>query len=308
MAGAFIGAAHAAYPERPVRVVVPFPPGGGTDIVARLVLSRLGERMNASFVIDNRGGAGGTIGTDLVAKAPADGYTLGLVSGSHAINPSLYPRLPYDTLRDFSAVTQLVAGPGLLVATPALGARTVKDVIAIAKAKPGLTYASAGNGTPPHLAGELFRTLAGIGLVHVPYKGNAQAMTDLVGGQVALSFPTIPSALPLARAGKLVAIAVTSSRRSAVLPDVPTVAESGLPGYEAVSWYGVVAPARTPEPVRTRLQQELRTVVYAAETRERLIDQGLDPVADTPADFARYIAGEIAKWSKVVAASGARVE
>lgn len=302
-------AAEARYPERPVRVVVPFPPGGGTDIVARMVMLKLAERMAATFVIDNRGGAGGTIGTDVVAKAPPDGYTIGLVSGSHAINPSLYRKLPYDTLRDFAPVTLLVSGPGVLVTAPTLGVRSVKDLIAVAKTKPGhITYASAGSGTPPHLSGELFRTMAGITIVHVPYKGNAQAMTDLAGGQVAMSFPTLPSALPLLRVGKLVALGVTGSRRIAALPDVPTIAEAALPGYESVSWYGIVAPANTPEALRTRLQRELRQVVYAPDMKDRLSEQGLEPVAETPAQFGLYISSEIAKWGKVVAASGARVE
>ena len=297
------------YPARPVRVVVPFPPGGGTDIVARLVTQKLGERLGANFVIDNRSGAGGTIGTEIVAKSPPDGYTLAVVSGSHAINPSLYRKLGYDAARDFAPVTLIVSGPGLLVVHPSVPAKTVKELIAVAKARPGqLHYASAGNGTPPHLAAELFKTMTGVNMVHVPYKGNTFAFTDLVAGQVSVSFPTIPSALPLVRSGRLRALAVTSARRSAVLPDVPTIAESGVPGYDSASWFGMLAPAGTPAAITTKLQQETARILQLPDIRKRFLDQGLDPVGDTPQEFAAFIGVEIAKWSKVVAASGARVD
>src|SRR5262249_33623050 len=235
------------YPGKPVRVVVPFPPGGGTDIVARMVMQKLGERLGANFVIDNRSGAGESMGAEIVAKAPAEGYPRGVVSGSHVINPSLYKKLPYDAARDFAPVTMLVSGPGLLVVHPSLPARTVKELIAVAKARPGqIYYASAGNGTPPHLAAELFKTMTGISMVHVPYKGNTFAFTDLVSGQVSVSFPTIVSGLPLVRSGRLRGLAVTSARRSAVVPDLPTIAEAGVPGYDAASWFGLLAPAGTP--------------------------------------------------------------
>jgi tripartite-type tricarboxylate transporter receptor subunit TctC len=302
-------AADTAYPERPVRVIVTFPAGGGTDIVARMVFQKVAERSGATFVIDNRGGAGGTIGTDLAAKSPADGYTLVVVSGSHTINPSLYQKLPYDTVRDFAPVTLLVTGPGLLVVHPSLPAGTVRQLITLAKERPGqMLYASAGNGTPPHLAAELFKHMTGTNIVHIPYKGNAQAMTDLIAGQVSLSFPTIPSALPHVQAGKLRALGVTSARRSSVLPEVPAIAEAGVPGYEGSAWYGVLAPAGTPQGIIGRMQNELHNTLRLPELRDKLIAQGLEPVANTSAEFAAIIALEITKWSKVVAASGAKVE
>ena len=302
-------AADTAYPERPVRVIVTFPAGGGTDIVARMVFQKVAERSGATFVIDNRGGAGGTIGTELAAKSPADGYTLVVVSGSHTINPSLYQKLPYDTVRDFAPVTMLVTGPGLLVVHPSLPARTVRQLIALAKERPGqMLYASAGNGTPPHLAAELFKHMTGTNIVHIPYKGNAQAMTDLIAGQVSLSFPTIPSALPHVQAGKLRALGVTSARRSSALPEVPAIAEAGVPGYEGSAWYGILAPAGTPQGIIGRWQNELHNTLRLPELRDKLIAQGLEPVANTPAEFAAIIAMEITKWSKVVAASGAKVE
>lgn len=290
-------------------MVVPFPAGGGTDIVARIVLQKMGESLGTTLVVDNRGGAGGTIGTELVARAPGDGYTLGIVSGSHAINPSLYRKLPYDALRDFSPITLLVSGPGVLVVHPSVPARSVKALIVLAKARPGqLNYASAGNGTPPHLAAELFKSMAAVDMVHVPYKGNSQAMTDLVSGAVSLSFPTIPSALPHVRSGRLRALAVTSRERSRIVPEIATIAESGLPGYDASSWYGMIAPARTPEPIIRRLHQEAVKAVDSADVREKLVQQGLEPVASTPQEFETTIKADLAKWAKVVQSSGARIE
>ena len=297
------------YPSRPVRVVVPFPAGGGTDIVARMVTQKLAETMGAHFIIDNRGGAGGTIGTDIAAKSAPDGYTLVMVSGSHAINPSLYKKLPYDTARDFAAVTMLVSGPGLLVIHPSVPAKTVKDLIALARSRPGeLNYASAGSGTPPHLAAELFKTMARVDIVHVPYRGNTLAFVDLLGGQVSLSFPTIPSALPHVRSGKLRVLAVTSAQRSKTVPDIATIAESGLPGYEASSWYGLLAPAGTPDAVVEKLQKEISKVLRDPHVRDRLLGQGLDPVGNSPAEFAVMIKSEIGKWAKVVQASGAKAD
>jgi tripartite-type tricarboxylate transporter receptor subunit TctC len=305
-----VGLAQAqGYPGKPIRIVVPFPPGGGTDIVARILTQKLSESFGANFVIDNRAGAGGSIGTEMVAKAPPDGYTLGIVSGSHAINPSLYSKLPFDAVRDFAPVTMLVSGPGLLVVHPSLPVKTVKELIALAKGKPGqLNYASAGNGTPPHLAGELFKSMAGVDLVHVPYKGNTPAFVDLISGQVSLSFPTIPSALPHVQAGRLRALAVTSRKRSAVMPQLPTIAESGLPGYDTSSWFGMLAPAGTPREIVRKLQQESAKVLQLRDVREKLLSQGLEPVGSTPEEFAATIESEIAKWAKVVKASGARVE
>ena len=285
-------AAHAqpAYPQKPIRLVVPFPPGGGTDILARLFGQKMSEMLSQPIIIDNRGGAGGTIGTDIAAKAPPDGYTLILVSGSHAINPGLYPKLPYDSVNDFAPITQIATSPGILVVNPSLPVKSVKDLIALARAKPGqINYASAGSGTPPHLAGELFKVMAKIDMVHVPYKGNAPAFTDVIGGQVSLIFPTMPSAMPFIKSGKLRPIAVTSAKRSPAAADIPTIAESGLPGYEATSWYGILAPARTPAQIVAQLHEVLVSVIGAPDMKDKLAAQGLDPVGNTPQQFTAVI-------------------
>jgi len=307
----YMTAAHAqpAYPQKPIRLVVPFPPGGGTDILARLFGQKMSETLGQQIIIDNRGGAGGTLGTDIAAKAAPDGYTLILVSGSHAINPGLYQNLPYDSVNDFAPITQIATSPGILVVNPSLPVKSVKDLIALARAKPGqINYASAGSGTPPHLAGELFKVMAKIDMVHVPYKGNAPAFTDVIGGQVSLIFPTMPSAMPFIKSGKLRPIAVTSAKRSPAAPDIPTIAESGLPGYEATSWYGILAPARTPPQIVARLHEVLVSVIGAPDMQDKLAAQGLDPVGNTPQQFAAVIKSEIAKWAKVVKASGAKPE
>ena len=303
-------AAHAAeYPDRPVRVIVTFPAGGGTDIVARMIFQKVAERTSGSYVIDNRGGAGGTIGTEQAAKAPADGYTIVVVSGSHTINPSLYKKLNYDAVRDFAPVTMLVTGPGVLVVHPSLPARNVKELIALAKSRPGqLLYASPGNGTPPHLAAELFKSMGGVNIVHVPYKGNAQAMTDLIAGQESLSFPTGPSAMPHVHAKRLRALGVTTAKRAAGLPDIPTIAEAGLPGYDASSWYGVLAPAGAPPAIVMKLQSEIHTALRAPDIVDKLSAQGLEPAPNTPEEFARFIAAELVKWNKIIAAAGVKVE
>src|SRR5215213_5048448 len=301
--------AQAPYPQKPIRMVVPFPPGGGTDILARLFGQKMSETLGQQVIVDNRGGAGGTVGTDIAAKAPPDGYTLILVSASHAINPGLYGKLPYDSINDFAPITQLATSPGILVVNPSLPVKSVKDLIALARAKPGqINYASAGSGTPPHLAGELFKVMAKIDMVHVPYKGNAPAFTDVIGGQVSLIFPTMPSAMPFIKSGKLRPIAVTSAKRSPVAPDIPTIAESGLAGYEATSWYGILAPARTPPQIVARLHEVLVSVIGAPDMKDKLAAQGLDPVGNTPQQFAAVIKSEIAKWTKVVKASGAKPE
>ena len=297
------------YPERPVRAVVPFPAGGGTDILARLLLQRMAERMGANFVIDNRAGAGGTIGTEIVAKAAPDGYTILVASSSHTINPSVYKKIGYDPARDFAAITMIASGPGLLVVNPSVPAKSVKELIALAKSRPGqMNYASAGNGTPPHLAAELFKSMAGVDLVHVPYKGNVPAFADLISGAVSLSFPTITSGLPQVRAGKLRALGVTSKQRSAAVPDVPTIAEAGLPGYEASTWYGMFAPAGTRPAIVTKLNGEMALVLRSKDVHEKLLAQGLEPVANTPTEFAAIVAAELVKWSKVVKAAGLRAE
>jgi len=298
----------AEYPERAVRVIVTFPAGGGTDIVARMVIQKLAERVGGSFVIDNRGGAGGTIGTDLLAKAPADGYTIGVVSGSHTINPGLYKKLPFDSVRDFAPVAMLVTGPGLLVVHPSLPARNVRELIALARAQRGnLLYASAGNGTPPHLAAELFKLMTDTQIGHVPYKGNAQAMTDLIAGQTAMSFPTIPSALPHVQTAKLRALGVTSAKRVSALPNIPAIAET-VTGYDGSAWYGVMAPAGTPATIVTRLHAELMAALRTPELKDKLVAQGLEPASYTPEEFSALIVSELAKWAKVVAAAGVKNE
>jgi tripartite-type tricarboxylate transporter receptor subunit TctC len=304
-----LDAAAQSYPERAVRVVVPFPVGGGTDILARMMLQKLGERVGGSFIIDNRSGAGGTIGTELVAKAPPDGYTLLFASSSHTINPSVYRKLGYEPARDFAPVTIAASGPGILVVHPSVPAKSVKELIAFARTRPGqLNYASAGNGTPPHLSAELFKSMAKIEIVHVPYKGNTLAFVDLISGSVSLSFPTITSGLPPVRAGRLRALGVTSKQRSAVVPDVPTIAESGLAGYEAATWYGMLAPAATPAAVVTKLHQQMEEVLKLGDIREKLLAQGLEPVGNKPGEFASIIAAELAKWSRIVAAAGVKAE
>jgi tripartite-type tricarboxylate transporter receptor subunit TctC len=297
------------YPDRPVRVLVPFPAAGGTDILARMFLQKVSERLGANFVIDNRAGAGGTIGTEIVSKAPPDGYTILICSSSHTINPSVYKKLGYDPIRDFAPITMLASGPGMLVVHPSVPANNVKELIALAKAKPGqLIYASAGNGTPPHLAAELFKSMAGVDLVHVPYKGNVPAFIDLISGAVQVSFPTITSGLPQVRAGKLRGLGVTSKERSSVVPDIPTIAEAGLPGYESSTWYGMLAPAGTPATIVRTLHDQMVQVLKLEDIREKLLAQGLEPVGSSPAEFASIIAAELVKWRKVVSAAGMKVE
>ena len=303
------GAFAQDYPTKPVRVIVPFPPGGGTDLMARMVVQKLGEVMGGTYVIENRGGAGGTVGSEVAAKSAPDGYTLLVVSGAHAINPSLYPKLPYDTLRDFAPVTMMTAGPGLLVVHPSLPAKSVKEFIAIARSRPGqLDFASAGIGTPPHLAGELFKTMTGINMVHIPYKGNGPAYVDLLAGHVPVMFPTIPTAIPYVRAGRIRALAVTSAKRTEIVPELPTISEAGVRGYEVTSWYGLLAPAGTPAAIVSRVQQGIAKVLRSPDVSQRLKADGLDLVGNTPAEFAATIRSEIAKWAKVVKASGAKVD
>ncbi len=304
------GAWAQAYPVRPIRIVVPFPAGGTTDVLARAVAQKLTEALGQPTVVDNRPGAGGNIGAELVAKSPPDGYTLlmGTV-GTHAINPSLYPKMPYDHVRDFAPVILVAGVPNVLVINPALPINSVQELIAYGKANPGkLNFASSGNGTSIHLSGELFKTMAGVQMAHIPYKGSAPALQDLVGGQVQLMFDNLPSSLALIKAGKLKALAVTSKERAAALPDVPTLAESGLPGFEASSWFGLLAPAGTPQPVIAKLNAEVAKWLASPEAKEKLLAQGAIAAGGTPEDFARHIAAETAKWQKVVKDSGAKID
>ena len=298
------------YPTKPIRLVVPFAAGGATDVLARLVGERLTASLGQQVVVDNRPGAGGNIGSDIVAKAEPDGYTIlmGAV-GTHAINPSLYPKMPYDPVKDFAPVTLVASVPNVLVVNPEVPANSVQELIDLAKAKPGeLNFASSGNGTSIHLSGELFKAMTGTDIVHVPYKGSGPAVTDLLGGQVQMMFDNMPSSLPHVKAGKLRALGVTSAKRSPALPEVPTIAEAGVPGYDATSWFGILAPAGTPEPVVTRLQGAIVQALGEPEMRQRMADLGAEPVGDTPAEFGQFIAAEIAKWAKVVNDAGVKLE
>ena len=298
------------YPTKPIRYIVPFAPGGTTDILGRLVGQKLFEAWGQQVLVDNRPGAAGGVGAGIAAKAPPDGYTLiGGTINSHAINVSLYSSLSYDPVRDFAPVTLYASLPNMLVVHPSLPVKAVKDLIALARVKPKqLTFASAGSGTSQHLSGELFNVMAKVELVHVPYKGSGPGLIDLVGGQVLMFFDNITTALPLARAGKIRAIAVTTAKRSSVAPELPTIAESGLPGFDVSSWQGLFVPAGTPRPVVTKLHTEAVRILAMADIRERLKALGADPVGNTPEQFGAYVKAEIAKWADLVKRSGARVD
>jgi tripartite-type tricarboxylate transporter receptor subunit TctC len=298
-----------AWPSKPVKLVVPYPPGGPTDIVARVIAQKLQVQTGQPFVVENRAGAGGNTGAEAVARSAADGYTLLVGTTAHAINPSLFKNLGYQFGKDFAPVSQLTSGPLVVVAHPALPVKTIAELIALAKSKPGeLNFASSGNGQSTHLAGEMFNAMAGTQIRHVPYKGSAPALSDTMGGQTQLMFDTMLSALPHVKAGKLRALAVTSPRRSPAAPEVATVAESGLPGYEAIAWNGLLAPVGTPADVLARLSTELRTAMDQPDVRERFEAQGFAAAWSTPDAFASFITAEIDKWAKVVKTSGATVE
>jgi len=302
-------AAAQGYPARPVRLIIPFPPGGSNDIVGRMIAAQLGERLGQQLVVDNRGGAGGTIGTDLAARAPADGYTLLLVSTAYAFNTSIYRKLPYDPEKSFTPVALLGIGPGVLVVNPALPVNSVRELIALAKERPGrLNNASAGIGSFQHLASELFRIQAGIQWLHVPYKGGGPAMMDLMAGQADASVGSLIQMLPHIRSGKLKALGTTGARRSAVLADVPTVAEAGVPGYEATNWWGFLAPAGAPPAIVERLHQEVAAVQASPETKKRFETEGAEAREMSPAEFGAFIAAETAKWARVVKEAGITAE
>src|SRR5580693_8392261 len=298
------------YPTRPVVLVSPFPPGGSVSLVARIVAEKMGETLGQSIIVENRGGAGGTIGARLVAKSPPDGYTLLLgYTGTLAIGPSLYANAGFEPLNDFAAIGRIGSAPTMLVVHPSLPVHSVAELIAYAKANPGkINYGSAGIGTVGHLAGELFATMAGLKLTHVPYKGTGPAITDLLGGHIPMMFTPIPTAHGQAEAGLLRALAVTSAQRSSLLPDLPTVAESGLPGYEAALRYGLVAPAATPRPIVERLNKELRVALMADDVRQRLAADGAEVLPSTPEEYAADIDREETTWSKVVNALGLKGE
>ena len=296
------------YPAKPIRIVVPFTPGGATDVVTRIVAQKLSEQFARQVVTDNRGGAGGIVGVEVVAKAAPDGYTLVMgTSGTHAINVSLYPKLSYDPVKDFAPITRASLLPSMIVVHPSVPARNVRELIALAKKNPGqLTYASSGSAQ--YLTGALFTSMAHIEMVHVPYKGGGQALPAQLGGEVALSFSTVVSSLPHVTSGRLRGLAVTSAKRTPAAPDFPTVAESGLPGYEAVSWYGLFAPAGTPRDIVVRLNAETVRALKLPDVRQLMLAQGAEPVSDTPEQFAALVRADIAKWGEVVRKSGAKAD
>ncbi len=302
--------AHAEYPDRPIHLVVPFPAGGGADVLARTIMPRVARELGTTIVIDNRPGAGGNVGAEFVARSAPDGYTLLYgTNGTHAINRTLYANVPFDPVRDFAPVSRMTQIAALLVVTPSLPVGSVAELVAYAKANPGqVFFASAGNGTTSHLAGELFKTVAQVEIVHTPYRGGALAANDLVGGHVAMMIDVMPNVLPLARAGKLKALAVTTRTRVPAAPDIPTVAESGLPGFEVSAWDGVLAPAGTPPAVIDRLAAAIRVALADPEVRDALVARGAQPVPSTPEEFARHIAAESEKWARVVRQSGAKID
>jgi tripartite-type tricarboxylate transporter receptor subunit TctC len=316
---AYIGSAAAqtpsptgaqAYPTKPVRLIVPFPPGGGTDFVARTIQPRLAEALGQQIIIDNRAGATGIVGTELGAKAPPDGYTLTMATGATiSANMALFPKLPYDPPKDFVPITLVASQPNVLAVHPSLPAKTVRELIAIAKTRPGqLNYASSGSGSSHQLSAELLKMMAGINIVHVPYKGTGPAIIDAVAGHVEVIFSGIAAILPQVKSGKLRALGVTQAQRSAILPDVPAIAEAGLPGYEITSWHGVLAPAGTPQAVVMRARDAAAKALASADVRERFSSQGAEPVGLTPEAFAKFMKADIAKIGKLIKAAGIKAD
>jgi len=305
------GAADAArdFPARPVRLVVPATPGGGTDILARLYGQRFSEAWSQQVVVDNRGGGGGIIGTEIAARAVPDGHTLLVSFTSHVINPALHRKLPYDTLNDFAAVGLAGTAPNVVVVHPGVPVKSIEELIAHVRARPGqVSYTSAGSGSSSHLAGVLFARMAKLDLTHIPYKGGAPAQADVIAGQVAMTFANMQSALPHVRGGRLRGLATTGRKRSAAAPDLPTVDEAGLRGYEAISWFGVFAPARVPGAIIAKINAEMRKSLQAPEVRERLAAQGTEPIPMTAEEFSRFVREEVTKWAAVVREAGARVD
>ena len=300
-----VHAQKAEYPARPVRVVVGFPAGGPSDILARLVAQNLAQSTGQQFIVDNRGGASGMIGAELVAKAPADGYTLLVVPATHAVNPSLYKKIAFDTVRDFTPVSLVAEGPFILVVHPSLPVKTAQDLVALARKRPGeLNYASAGVGGLPHLAGELFKSMTGVKMNHIPYKGAAPATVDLVAGHVTIMFNNMLSAIPHVKGGRLRAVGVTTLKRSSAVPDMPTIAESGVKGYEVSGWYGVLGPAGLPADVLAKLNAEVNRGMRQPDVVKRLAAEGVDAAGSTPDEFGARIRQEMAKWGGVVKAAG----
>ena len=299
-----------SWPTKPIKYIVPFAPGGSTDILGRIVAEKLSVALGQPVVVENKPGAGGGLGADFTAKAAPDGYTImGGTISTHAINASLYSNLPYDPVKDFVAVTLLARVPNMRVINPDVPAKTVAELLALMKANPNkYTFASAGNGTSQHLSGELFKSMAGVQMQHIPYKGSPPALQDVVGGQVTMTFDNITTAWPLAKGGKLRALAVTTAKRSAIAPEIPTLAEAGLIGFEVGSWQGVFAPAGTPPEIVKRLNVEIVKILNVPDVKEKLFALGAEPVGDTPEQFAAFVKSEVAKWSDVVKKSGAKVD
>jgi tripartite-type tricarboxylate transporter receptor subunit TctC len=297
------------YPTKPIRIIAPFPAGGTVDLIARVLADKLTQAWGQAVVVENKVGAGGIVGSDIVAKAKPDGYTLLVVAMPHAVNASLYKTLPYDTLRDFTPISLLGSQPLMLVVNPSVPAKSVADLIAMAKASPGkINYASGGNGGSQHLAMELFKGMAQVDLVHIPYKGNVPALVDVMGGQVPVMFDQTATVLPQVRAGKVRALAISSAKRSATMPDLPTVAEAGLPGYESTAWFGFLGPAGMPKEVVAKLSGAIIKILNSPEVNENLTNRGIDVIASTPVEYDAFMKTEVAKWATVVKASDLRVD
>jgi tripartite-type tricarboxylate transporter receptor subunit TctC len=298
-----------SWPTKPIKLIVPYPPGGGTDVIARIVQEPLAKELGQQVIIDNRGGAGGSIGSALAAQSPSDGYTILFTLSSHTINPAIYTKLPFDTEKDFSSVVTVASLPQILVANPNFPAKTVKEVIEMAKAKPGsISYASVGNGSPGHLAGAMMATDAGVDMTHIPYRGGGPAVTDVMAGQVPLLWVSIPAAAQFVKAGKLRALAVSTVKRSAVFPEVPTMVESGFKGFEVDSWYAMFVPAKTPQAIIDRINKAAVNVLSQPDVKERLLGQGAEAVGDTPAQLSGVVKKEIAKWKQVVKSANIKVD
>lgn len=298
-----------AYPQKTLRLIVPFPPGGGADAIARILGQRLTERWGVPVVVDNRGGANGIVATQLTTQAAPDGYTILLITAGHAINPSLYKKLPFDALKDFTPIASVAFGAFALVVHPSVPANSVKELIALAKSKPGkLNFASSGTGSPNHLAGEMFKSRAQVDITHIPHKGAGPALTALISGDADMAFGTMVSAPPLMKAGKLRGLAVTTTKRSIAMPELPTMSEAGLPGFDVSSWFGVVAPARTPSNIVTQLNQAIADVLNMPDVRRRFANEGLEPVNSMPEQFGKFLALEMKRWGTVVQQSGARAQ
>jgi tripartite-type tricarboxylate transporter receptor subunit TctC len=309
LAAAPLAYAQSDYPSRPVRIIVPFPPGGAADTLARIYGQRMSEDWKQPVIVENRPGAGGIIGTEAAAKAAPDGYTLLVVTVGHAVNASLMPKLPYDTAADLAPVALLATLPSLVVVNPGLPAKDVKDLIALAKAKPGsITYASSGTGSTSHMSAALLASMAGVSMVHVPYKGASAALNDVMGGQVQMTIDVAVSAVPQVKAGKLRALAITSAKRSSLLPDLPTLAESGVPGYEFTAWYAMLAPAKTPASIVDKVSGEAKRIAGLPEVKEKLNALGAEPASATPAETGALVKSEMQRWAKLIKEQNIKVE